>query len=321
MAQSLSRLERILMTNNNSVYVLAPGEDWILDRWTSEWKQFNADITTDDPNAAQVLWILADWCWRKIPIALLEQKKVLVTVQHVVPEKFKGELEREFLERDRYTDVYQVPCEITYNAIRPLTSKPIIVKPHWVNQHLWHPVGSVDALRSKHNLPQSAFLIGSFQRDTEGRDLVSPKLEKGPDIFCEAVESLHKIRPDTEVVLAGWRRQYVMNRLQAAGIRYHYFELPNFETVNELYNALNLYIVGARVEGGPQSIVECAAIGTPIISTDVGVARQFLAPESIFAPGHALEARPNVEHARRTIEPYFMPQGFAPFRELISEMK
>ena len=31
-------------------------------------------------------------------------------------------------------------------------------------------------------------LIGSFQRDTEGYDLKTPKLSKGPDIFCDIVE-------------------------------------------------------------------------------------------------------------------------------------
>ena len=38
--------------------------------------------------------------------------------------------------------------------------------------------------------------------------------------------------------------------------------------MNQLYNILNLYIVSSRVEGGPQSILECSAVNTPIISTD-----------------------------------------------------
>ena len=45
--------------------------------------------------------------------------------------------------------------------------------------------------------------------------------------------------------------------------------------MNQLYNILNLYIVSSRVEGGPQSILECSAVNTTIISTDVGVAKQF----------------------------------------------
>ena len=30
---------------------------------------------------------------------------------------------------------------------------------------------------------KKTILIGSFQRDTEGHDMISPKLVKGPDIF------------------------------------------------------------------------------------------------------------------------------------------
>ena len=42
--------------------------------------------------------------------------------------------------------------------------------------------------------------------------------------------------------------------------------------LNELYNILDLYLVTSRIEGGPQAILECAIIKTPIMSTDVGVA-------------------------------------------------
>ena len=42
-----------------------------------------------------------------------------------------------------------------------------------------------DNVLEKYNLPKNKFFIGSFQRDTEGHDLISPKLSKGPDIFIE----------------------------------------------------------------------------------------------------------------------------------------
>ena len=35
-------------------------------------------------------------------------------------------------------------------------------------------------------------LVGSFQRDTEGSDLISPKLIKGPDIFIEIVKNMYQ---------------------------------------------------------------------------------------------------------------------------------
>lgn len=58
-----------------------------------------------------------------------------------------------------------------------------------------------------------------MQRDTEGSSIASgnflPKLEKGPDVFCDIVEMYNKTHSkDIHVVLAGWRRQYVIDRLK-----------------------------------------------------------------------------------------------------------
>ena len=54
--------------------------------------------------------------------------------------------------------------------------------------------------------------------------------------------------------------------------------MVSFKELNELYNLLNLYVVSSRYEGGPQAIMECALIKTPIISTDVGIASEILSP-------------------------------------------
>ena len=68
------------------VFVLAPNEDWIVDRQVKEWNEHNADISVSDPKQADVIWLLADWCFSRLPIELLKSKKVLCTVHHIVPE-------------------------------------------------------------------------------------------------------------------------------------------------------------------------------------------------------------------------------------------
>ena len=45
--------------------------------------------------------------------------------------------------------------------------------------------------------------MGSFQRDTEGKDLISPKLEKGPDIFIEIVKQMNSKHNNIKIVLTG----------------------------------------------------------------------------------------------------------------------
>ena len=235
-----------------------------------------------------------------------------MTIHHIVPEKFTQDKINEFLYRDRFVDLYHVPCIKTRDQISKLTSKPIFVQPFWVNQSLWYPVLNKEILREKYEVT-GKYVVGSFQRDTEGSDLISPKLEKGPDIFCDIVESISNNNKDLHVILAGWRRQYVINRLNKSRINYTYYELPEFSVINELYNILDLYIVGSRCEGGPQAIVECASSETPIVSTDVGYASNFLDNSAIFSIGDFENAIPNVKVAKKNVEKYFIPNGFIPF--------
>ena len=137
-------------------------------------------------------------------------------------------------------------------------------------------------LRNRYKFDEKDFLVGSFQRDTEGHDLMSPKLIKGPDIFIKIVSNLYKSNKNLKIVLAGKRRQYVISELENQNIPYKYFEMTDFDMLNELYNILDLYLVTSRLEGGPQALVECGLTKTPIISTDVGIADKILSAESIF---------------------------------------
>ena len=92
--------------------------------------------------------------------------------------------------------------------------------------------------------------------------MTTPKLIKGPDIFIEILDSHYKKNNNTTVVLTGKRRNYIINELERLNIRYKYFEMINFENLNELYNILNLYLVTSRIEGGPQAILECVITKT-----------------------------------------------------------
>jgi glycosyltransferase involved in cell wall biosynthesis len=301
------------------IFTLAPRENWVCDRFVSEWNNHNKEIVSN-PEDADIIWLLADWCWNHMNLNLLKSKTVIASVHHIVPEKFSQQDLNVFNFRDRLIDYYHVPCLKTRDQIKDLTSKPIFVQPFWVNTDIWKPISNKQNIRKKYNIDKDCFLIGSFQRDTEGHDLKSPKLEKGPDLLFECIKQQYEKDNNTKVLLAGWRRQYIINRLKEEGIEYYYFELPDFKTINELYNCLDLYVVSARYEGGPQSIVECAATETPIVSTDVGVASEILHEKSIFKVENFLKAKHNTEYARENIENIIMPKGFDPFLKLFRQI-
>ena len=295
------------------VYINNPRENWVVDRFRKEFALHRPKNFTENIEESDLIWIVAPWTWTSIPLKYLKSKKVVCSIHHIVPNKFNQSKRDEFRYRDQFVDYYHVPCELTKRSLTDIllgiTTKPIFVHPFWANENLWTPIDEKDVLRQKYNIPSGVKLIGSFQRDTEGHDLKTPKLEKGPDIFCDVVAKMYKKDKNIEVLLAGWRRQYVMGRLDKLGIKYHYFELPSFEIINELYNCLDLYIVGSRYEGGPQAIFECALTKTPIVSTDVGAASLILSKESIFIPDTRDLGTPNVDYAYNAVQQYTLKKG------------
>jgi glycosyltransferase involved in cell wall biosynthesis len=237
----------------------------------SEFIDYNPDYITDNILQADVLWLFSNWIWREIPIDLLNDKKVIATIHHIDPQKLNVE---DFLLRDRFCDAYHVFSEKTIPHFPDQIDKnKIHVVPYWYNNKLWTDNENKPSLREKFSIPHDKLVIGSFQRDTEGFDLKTPKLSKGPDIFCDIIEN---IEPKPHILLSGFRRQYIISRLESAGISYSYFEMADFNTLNELYNCLDLYLVTSRQEGGPQAILECSSNKTPILSTDVGFASKAL---------------------------------------------
>jgi glycosyltransferase involved in cell wall biosynthesis len=298
------------------IFALTPDENWIVDRFVAEWHEYNKDICVSTPDEADVIWLTPAWCWRRLSTKQLSTKKVIATVHHIVPDKFGSAERNEFIVRDQFVTAYHVPCEKTKKQIQDLniTTKHIEVIPFWINQNLWFDIhDQKEILKQKHKLPNDSFLIGSFQRDTEGKDLKSPKLDKGPDIFCDIVENIVKTK-NVHVVLTGWRRNYVIDRLTAAGIKHTFFNMVDFKTMNELYNCLDLYIVSSRHEGGPQAIFECALSKTPVISTDVGAASEYLSPKSIFSDKFRL-GHPDTAHAFDSVQKLKIHDGMKPFRE------
>lgn len=301
-------------------FLLRPNEDWICDRLVAEWIAGNPEISVLDPSQADVIWLMSTWNWRSIPLSILKAKKVVATIHHIVPDKFTKQTYIEFLERDKYVDFYHVPCELTRKTLCKITNKKVYVIPFWINGKIWGTRVAKEQLRRQYGYSSGHFLVGSFQRDTEGHDLKSPKLEKGPDIFCDIISRLNQEVDNLEIILAGWRRQYVIGRLESENIPYRYMELPDFPTINQLYNILDLYVVASRVEGGPQAIPECAITRTPIVSTNVGLASRFLERESIFSNvDDFFKAKASVDYAYERAQSYLIPDGFAAFRDMLGE--
>jgi glycosyltransferase involved in cell wall biosynthesis len=145
-------------------------------------------------------------------------------------------------------------------------------------------------------------VLGSFQRDSLGSNLQLPKWQKNPDLLLEICQQM-KRDFDILLVLAGPRRHYVLQKCTELDIPtlyvgdktpiaqlqddIYYNVLPS-HILSFLYNYIDIYIVTSASEGGPKGILESALCGTPVISTNVGWAPDFLHPFCLY--GDAAEA-------------------------------
>ena len=301
------------------IFINDAKEDWIVDRLKKEFSVYNPKLFTNEAKDADIIWIISPWSWKNVSKKYLKEKKVLCTVHHVDFAKFTGKEKRNFYKLDKFVDYYHTISDKSYEQLFSLTSKKIYNFPFWVNSKLWFDISESSKLKTKYKIPEDRYIIGSFQRDTEGKDRSSPKLSKGPDRFFEIVKKMGEERK-IFVLLAGYRRQYIIKLLEKYKIEYIYYEKASFEELNELYNCLDLYIVSSRVEGGPQSIFECGLSKTPIISTDVGIAKKVLATESIFDMKNFQSAQPNVEFAYQNSIIFDIPKGFEEFNKMFKDI-
>ena len=306
------------------IFILAAQENWITDQLAQEWIQHNKDLYTQNLQEADIIWILSNYVADAIPLEIYKQKKVITTIHHIVPWKTDLTKENHYKKLDSYTDVFLTNQEICKNTLRKYVKSPIKIMPLGINPNIYFNISDKKQLRNKFNIPENSFLIGSFQRDTEGDSIANktylPKLEKGPDIFIEAVKYYQDKLSNVTVLLTGRCRQYVMRELDKMNVPFIYHEMVDFDTLNEFYNCLDLYIVSSRVEGGPRAINECALAKVPIISTDMGIAKDILSKESIFNIDNLNMAQPNIDYAYNKAKEHIIPDHYKNFNKVFFDL-
>jgi glycosyltransferase involved in cell wall biosynthesis len=136
------------------------------------------------------------------------------------------------------------------------------------------------AARRAVGLPESAFVLGSFQKDGVGWGAgLEPKLIKGPDVLLEVARRLRERVPEVVFLLTGPSRGYVRAGLEQLGVPCRHVLLPDIDAVAQAYEAIDLCIVTSRDEGGPRAVLEAMATGVPLVTTGVGQALELVQHE------------------------------------------
>ena len=305
------------------IYITNINESWIIDRVKKEWVQLNKKVSTKFKYNSDIVWVIAPWSLKNNEVLKYKNKKIIYSVYHI-EESSKNSTElNNIFKFDYLIDAYHTISMQTYTILKKNTKKPIYFIPFWVNQKIFFNIKNKKIIRDKYGFSENEFLVGSFQRDTESKDLTSPKLIKGPDILVALLSELNKENENLIAVLTGKRRNYVINELEKLDIKYKYFEMTEFNELNELYNILNLYLITSRLEGGPQALVECGQTLTPVLSTNVGIAELILAKESIYDFNDLStfkNAKTNVEHAFLQSSNFTIPNGMTKFIQMFKEV-
>lgn len=128
-------------------------------------------------------------------------------------------------------------------------------------------------LRKKIGIPESSFVIGSFQKDGSGwNEGLDPKMIKGPDIFINVLKKLKSNIKEIFVLLTGPSRGYLKKELDNINIPYKHYVLDNYDEIYKFYKILDLYLITSREEGGPRALFESMICSIPCVTTNVGMA-------------------------------------------------
>jgi glycosyltransferase involved in cell wall biosynthesis len=131
------------------------------------------------------------------------------------------------------------------------------------------------AARTALDLPEDAFVVGSFQKDGVGwGEGLEPKLVKGPDVLVAALVRVATEVSDLHVLLTGPARGYVRGELERRGVAHRHVVAKDRAELARAYQALDVYVVSSRQEGGPKGVLESMASGTPLVTTRVGQAQE-----------------------------------------------
>jgi glycosyltransferase involved in cell wall biosynthesis len=229
----------------------------------------------------------------------LRFKKIFATASNfITPEN------PSFAEARKFVDLWIAPSRRQFEVFREAGVKAAY-QPFYIDAQTFRSIG-----KSRHELScmlgidpeivKDKILIGSFQRDTLGADLTSPKWQKGPEMLIEILSAI----PEKDrylLVLTGPRRHYVVGECERKGVPYLFFGnkpvagvddigtgIRDLYTMALLYNLVDCYIVTSRSEGGPKGVIESAFCKTMIFSMRVGLADDVIEEECLSSEKNGL---------------------------------
>jgi len=246
-------------------------------------------VSLDDAQVIHVTYIEG---LREIPPVKLQDKKIIC---HMIGEPYRYFKTPEYRFAMNMVDLWIAHSIQALNQLIELKMRVMYV-PYIIDRSEFYYMSNrtkIDVFMDANRIPQNTYLIGNFHRDTEGKDLITPKYMKGPDIFVEIVTELHH-KNNIHIILAGPRRHWIRKELSHRNIPYTFignivsgddisYNILSKSEMNILYNLIDMYVISSRTEGGPRTLLEAVSANCNVISTPVGIAKDLLKPTYIYS--------------------------------------
>jgi len=294
------------------------GINWALDHDIEHLTRLSADFVEVVPvEKAEIVHTVFWHALLQLPRKQLQGKRVIASLADKPQIVFSRP---EYLKVRELIDVWL--CEY-HESLRFVSNcgLPCMLFPDPIDLRQFVPppdrAASRSALKARLGIPPERYLIGNFHRDTSGADLTLPKKQKGADVLLEIGTLLQRQGVPVHFLLAGPRRHWIRRGFQQRGIPYTFLgaELSgddlrentlSLDEIAKLYQGLDVYLINSRWEGAPNSVLECAASKTCVVSTRVGQSPDILTRGQIFddaAAGAGLVVRDVRErHLEATLE-------------------
>ncbi len=291
---------------NKKVYILGQeGTGWSIDkdRYYTQKAIEHIDGYEITNNIFNADIIYAIW-WNKLltmPFKIFNtffKKKIIATITNDL--SHQKSMAKKLIDK---VDIFVYASSKQKNVLEKLgvKSEKLIFNPFYVDENIFKKLDITkqeicNMLNIDYQAIENKVLIGSFQRDSLGADLLQPKWQKDPDMLINIMKLLDKNK--YTLLLAGPRRHYVIEQCKKYDINYIFvgdesnignknddisINSLSIEQMPYLYNFIDMYIVSSKSEGGPKAIPESLLCETKVISTDVGFASDLLDKQYIYS--------------------------------------
>jgi glycosyltransferase involved in cell wall biosynthesis len=167
--------------------------------------------------------------------------------------------------RLQYADAITTTSKRWQIKLQHMTDREVWIIPDTVDTATFQPPADKHALRKAAGIADSDFVIGFV-----GKALADVSGRKGTDLLVEVLTAVRQQWKNVCLLMVGPGWEKLAKQIESLGIRVLLREFPDTQSTVAAYSLMDVFMVTAKLEGGPCTILEAMASGVPVITSDVG---------------------------------------------------